>query len=95
MQPSFSQIKAAYASKNYVFFPEGSAYKVNIWGIRKRFGKVDLFDDVLGLSCGDENGNIIHLVHAATVDPGLYYLKDKFKNPRGTLSSSGRIFSVE
>ncbi len=84
MQPTLDQIKAAYAAKNYVYFPETTPYNVNIWGIRKRFGKTDLFDDVLGLSCGDENGRGIHLFHEATVDPGLFYLKNELLNPKGT-----------
>lgn len=84
MKPTLEQIKEAYAAKDYVFFPETTPYNVNIWGIRKRFGKTDLFDDVLGVSCGDENGKSIHLFHEATVDPGLFYLKNELLNPRGT-----------
>lgn len=57
---------------------------MNVWGIRKRFGKTDLFDDALGLSCVDEHGNSVHLVHEATVDPGLFYLKNELLNPKGT-----------
>lgn len=84
MKPSIEQIKAAYAAKGYAYFPETTPYNVNIWGIRKRFGKTDLFDDLLGVSCGDEQGNIVHLFHEATVDPGLFYLKNELLNPKGT-----------
>jgi hypothetical protein len=84
MNPSIDEIKAAYANKGYTFFSELKPYNVNIWGIRKLTDRVDVFNDVLGLSCKDDQGNIIHMVHTATVDPGLFYLKNQLLNPKGT-----------
>jgi hypothetical protein len=84
MTPTLIEIKAAYARKGYVYFPENSPYNVNIWGIRKRTNRVNLFDDLLGISCNDEHGHSIHLLHPATVDPGMYYLRDTLLNPAGT-----------
>lgn len=84
MSPTFEQIKAAYANKGYTFFSEIKPYNLNIWGIRKLTDRVDVFDDVQGISCKDDNGNIIHLIHPATVDPGFWYLKNEKLNPNGT-----------
>jgi hypothetical protein len=84
MSPSFEQIKAAYANKGYTFFSEIKPYNLNIWGVRKLTDRVDVFDDVQGISCKDENGNMIHIIHPATVDPGFWYLKNQMLNPNGT-----------
>lgn len=93
MSPTFEQIKAAYKGKSYTFFSELKPYNLNIWGVRKLTNRVDVFDDIQGISCKDENGNIIHIIHPATVDPGLWYLKNELLNPNGTfILAPGQYF---
>lgn len=84
MKPTISEIKEAYARMGYVYFGGATPYNVNIWGIRKQTGNVDIFDDVLGITYMDDNDEEIILYHDATVDPGKYYLKNKLLNPKGT-----------
>ncbi len=82
--PSLPQIKEAYSRMGYTYFKGSKPYDLNIWGIRKQFGEIDLFDDLIGVSYVDADGNERMLVHKATVDPGKYYLLTKLGNPDGT-----------
>lgn len=84
VNPILSQIKAAYQSKGYTYFGGTKPYNLNIWGIRKQFGVIDLFDDVLGISYVDEIGKEQMLLHKATCDPGKYYMLTKLGHPNGT-----------
>ena len=83
MQPTYENIKNAYKGKGFTFYSDTKPFNINLWGIRKQIGRVDVFDDLLGLSCKDENGEILHIFHTATVDPGLYYLQSELINPNG------------
>lgn len=83
-QPTLEQIKAAYSSKGYEYFEGSKPYNLNLWGIRKQYGEIDKFDDLLGISFKDETGKEIMLIHKATVDPGRYYMATKLGNPNGT-----------
>jgi hypothetical protein len=82
--PNLPQIKEAYRSKGYTYFNGKKPYDLNLWGIRKQFGEINLFDDMLGVSYIDEHGDEHIIVHNATVDPGKYYLLTKLGNPDGT-----------
>jgi len=82
--PTLQQIKDAFQKKGYNYFTGSNPYNLNIWGIRKQYGQIDLFDDFLGISYVDEGGIEQMICHKATVDPGKYYLKDKTINPNGT-----------
>ncbi|MGB4957929.1 MAG: hypothetical protein WBO36_00565 [Saprospiraceae bacterium] len=82
--PTYDQILKAYNNKGYTYFGGTVPYNLNIWGIRKQFGNIDLFDDVLGISYLDETGTEKIYMHQSTVDPGKYYLVTKLGNPNGT-----------
>ena len=49
-QPTLQQIKAAYSSKGYEYFESTKPYNLNLWGIRKQYGEIDKFEDLLGIS---------------------------------------------
>jgi hypothetical protein len=83
-QPTLQQIKDAFLKKGYQYFSGSKPYNLNIWGIRKQFGQIDLFDDCLGISYIDEDGIEQMMVHKATCDPGKYYMLTKLGNPNGT-----------
>ncbi|MBK9151104.1 MAG: hypothetical protein IPM26_08915 [Saprospiraceae bacterium] len=83
-KPTLQQIKDAYQRKGYTYFNGSIPYNLNLWGIRKQFGEIDHFDDLLGVSYSDENGQEIILIHKATVDPGKFYLLNRLGNPKGT-----------
>ena len=82
--PSIQQIKDAYQKKDYTYFTSSKPYNLNIWGIRKQYGEINKFDDLLGISFVDENGKEIIITHKGTVDPGKYYMATKLGNPNGT-----------
>ena len=82
--PTLSLIKKAYSRKGYVYFSGSKPYNVNLWGIRKRYGQIDFFDDYLGICYTDEFGKEKIYCHMATVDPGKYYLLTKKGHPNGT-----------
>ncbi|MBK9256729.1 MAG: hypothetical protein IPM42_14680 [Saprospiraceae bacterium] len=77
-------IKAAYAKKGYSYFTGSKPYNLNLWGVRKQYGDIDKFDDLIGLSYFDEGGNEQFFTHKATVDPGKYNLLEKTMHPLGT-----------
>jgi hypothetical protein len=68
----------------YTYFNGRKPYDLNLWGIRKQYGEINLFDDMLGVSYIDENGDEHIIVHNATVDPGKYYLLTSLGNANGT-----------
>lgn len=93
MNITYQKIREAYASKGYQFFDSIKdtssgeiikPYNLNIWGIRKQFGELNLFDDVLGVCYNDEEDVQYCIFHNATVDPGKYYMLTKLGNPDGT-----------
>ena len=59
-------------------------YDLNLYGIRNTSTKVDLFNDTLGVAYIDHFGNEINIQHRGTTKPGLYYLKNKLGNVKGT-----------
>ena len=83
-QPTLQQIKDAYQKKGYAYFTGAKPYNLNIWGLRKQYGQIDHFDDLLGISYVDDKGVEKMIIHKATVDPGKYYLLNKLGNPKGT-----------
>ncbi|MEZ4910197.1 MAG: hypothetical protein R2774_04990 [Saprospiraceae bacterium] len=82
--PTYDIIKTAYANKGFTYFEGTTPYNLNLWGIRKQYGEIDLFDDLLGVSYLDESGQPRLYAHHATVDPGKYYLITKTGNHNGT-----------
>lgn len=80
---NFQQLKRVYANMGYSFFEEG-AYNLNIFGIRNELGKVDEFNDIIGIAYKDDIG-LEHVINfIATTDPGLYWLKNGLGNSKGT-----------
>jgi hypothetical protein len=84
MNPSIQQIKDACTRKDYTYFKGRKPYDLNLWGIRKQFGAINLFDDLLGVTFIDSHGAEQIIVSPATVDPGKYYLLTQLGNPNGT-----------
>lgn len=82
MNLSYDSVAALYKTHNYRFYDTGK-FNVNLFGIRKSL-LVDLFDDVLGVAFRDANGKPILKVYSATTKPGLYWLKNKLGNVKGT-----------
>ena len=59
-------------------------YYANIFGIRKYNGRVNRFDDVIGiLKKRKDNEDFDLYTYQATTDPGITYMK-KLLNPKGT-----------
>lgn len=80
---TFEQIRELYKSNDYKFYDKGK-YNVNLFGIRNGYGTVDEFDDILGMAYYDENNEPVVIEHKGTTKPGLYYLKNKLGNAKGT-----------
>jgi hypothetical protein len=69
-------------SKGYVTF-ETKPWDLNIIGIRRKMGTVNLFDDRIYVICKDDVGHMCMWSWAATTDPGLYWMRTTM-NKRGT-----------
>jgi len=83
IQQTYNQIKEKILDKGYKFF-EGGAYDVNLFGIRSNSLQVDEWNDVLGIAYKDNIGNGICIMHRGSTKPGLYWLKNKMGNVKGT-----------
>jgi hypothetical protein len=77
MEPTFDKIKALYAKKGYFW-----SDIINIFGIRKVNGKVNEYDDLIGV-CFNNGTGWDFFCFIATTEPGLDYLIDPM-NPAGT-----------
>ena len=67
---------------NYPFY-EGF-YNVNIFGFRNPALTVDEFNDIIGIAYNDAFGRAVCLIYEGTTKAGLYYLKNKLGNSKGT-----------
>ncbi len=83
MNITYQKLKLIYEAKGYAFFDNGS-YNLNLFGIRSSSPLVDEFNDVMGIAYRDEFNNEQLLIFKATTKPGLYFLKKKLGNARGT-----------
>lgn len=74
-----------FKKKGYAYFKNG-AYNLNIIGIRSNNNNrvTNEFDDVLVVTYNIPNGRTKRLVAFITTEPGLYYIKERLLNPRGT-----------
>ncbi len=80
----FKTLQEYCSKKGYKFWADNKPYNVFIYGIRKIKGKVNLYDDTLGIAYIDDKNNQIVAEFEGTTDPGLYYLKQKLGNKKGT-----------
>ena len=69
-------------SKGYATF-ETKSWDLNIIGIRRKMGTVNLFDDRIYVVCKDDVGTLNMWSWAATTDPGLYWMQTTM-NKKGT-----------
>ena len=69
MEPTFEKIKAIYQKHNYFW-----SDKINIFGIRLVAGKVDAWDDLIGVCFHKPDGSWFFECYIATTEPGSDYL---------------------
>ena len=79
---NYESVRDLYAKLGYRFYDEGK-FNVNLFGIRRSL-EVDIFNDLLGIAYRDEKNEPQLLLHAGTTKPGLYWLKNKLGNMKGT-----------
>lgn len=82
MSLTYDQVGTMYANAGYRFYDTGK-FNVNIFGIRKDLA-VDFFNDIIGIAYRDDNNAPQIRTYAGTTKPGLYYLKSKLGNVKGT-----------
>lgn len=79
-----SDLKKTLESKGYIYFTRG-LYNLNIIGIRSNNDNkiTNEYDDLLVVEYTSGN-NKQQLVYSITTEPGVYYMKQKLLNPKGT-----------
>lgn len=82
MNLTYDSVGRMYADKGFRFYDSGK-FNVNIFGIRKDL-TVDLFNDIIGIAYRDGKNNPVLKAYKGTTEPGLYYLKNKLGNVKGT-----------
>lgn len=82
MNLTYDTVGKLYADKGYRFYDTGKL-NVNLFGIRKDL-TVDIFNDIIGIAYRDEKNNPQLKAFVGTTEPGLYYLKNKLGNVKGT-----------
>lgn len=77
-------IEEIMARKGYAYFKKGN-YNLNLIGIRSDQGNkvTNKFDDFL-LVLYYVDGVLHKKIYSITTEPGLYYMKNKLGNPKGT-----------
>lgn len=77
--------KSLFEKLNYDYFEKGK-YNLNIIGVRSNnFDKVtNFYDDYLVVIYNDSNNKPVRKVYTITTEPGMYYIKTHFTNPKGT-----------
>lgn len=79
---NYTNIKELYNKMGYPFY-EGF-YNVNVFGFRNPKLTVDEFNDIIGIAYQDAFGRGVCLIYEGTTKAGLYYLKNKLGNSKGT-----------
>ena len=69
----------------YAYFTKGN-YNLNIIGVRaSNNNKVtNLYDDILVVIYRTPNGKLTRQAYNITTEPGTYYMRKEFMNPKGT-----------
>jgi len=83
MNIEYDKLKTTIESKGYAFFDKGF-YNLNLFGIRSNDLKVNEYNDYLGIAYRDDFNNPKLEIFKATTKPGLYWLKNKLGNSKGT-----------
>jgi len=78
---TYELLKQAVESKGYKFF-EGEM-NINLIGVRSSNVVTNEFDDTLLVAFELNGQKIVLTFKDFTTDPGFYYLKQKFLNPKG------------
>lgn len=78
----YNSLKGVYDKMGYPLY-EGK-YNVNIFGIRSDSTDIDQFNDILGICYQDNFDRWNVLAFEGTTKAGLYYLKNKLGNSKGT-----------
>lgn len=76
---TYGMIENSYNKKGYQFHKQKG--RMNVFGIRKKNGVPDKYDDTIGLAWS--NGTAHLLTYAGTTDPGLFFLRTPL-NVNGT-----------
>ena len=77
----YEKLKKIINSKGYKFF-EGE-FNVNLIGVRSGEVATNEFDDTLFIAIQMNGEKHVITLEEFTTDPGHYYLKNKFLNPKG------------
>ncbi|MCK5137798.1 MAG: hypothetical protein KAR19_18575 [Bacteroidales bacterium] len=83
MNLDYNKLQDNILSKGFAFFDDGT-YNLNIFGIRSSDVQVDEFNDYIGIAYRDDFNNPCLKLFKATTKPGLYWLKNKLGNIKGT-----------
>ena len=78
---NYNQLQKALQDKNFAFFT--GDLNINLIGIRTSNKLTNEFDDLLCIAFEDDGLKKVHVFKDFTTDPGFYYLKNKFLNPKG------------
>lgn len=79
---SYDFIRSKYYENRFPFFT--GTFDLNLGGIREDDMAVDEFNDILFVAYEDVNGKGHVIAHRGTTKPGLYWLKNKLGNIKGT-----------
>jgi hypothetical protein len=79
---NYDLLEGAYKKRSFVFLKR--PYEVNVGGIRSKNPVVNEFNDVLFIAYLDGFGQKQCLCFKGSTLPGLYYLKNKLGNVKGT-----------
>ncbi len=80
----FKTLKEYCNLEGYKFWADNAPYNIFLYGIRNTKGKVNLYDDILGMAYLDNLGNERVIEDTGTTDPGSYFLKNNLGHPEGT-----------
>ena len=81
MDLSYEGVKKIYSDKGFPF--DERIFGINILGIRKSLHDSNLFDDTCIIAYKTTKDNVCLEFDKFTTEPGYYFLKVKFMNPKG------------
>ena len=79
---TYDIVKAESKNLDWPFFTD--KMDINIFGVRSSSLVADMWNDLLGVAWIDDFGSKNLLQHMGTTKPGLYWLKKKMGNSKGT-----------
>lgn len=78
---TYDKLQKTLESKGYRFFT--GDLNINLIGIRNSNELTNEFDDFLCVAIEENGKKTLYVFNDFTTDPGFYYLKKKFLNPKG------------